>query len=182
LRWRVWYHRGAVTGGGKMAEMTLRQSLEIALASETRAREIYETLYGRVGNMMMRDKLKFLAGEEQKHYDMLRAVFEEKIGGTPAEPDPSLLPRMVVEFDFEKAELTELWKAAMDAEEVSAEHYDGLAGRVSGRAKVMFNYLANVEKSHYYLLKSEYEVLAEIDSYTRTDDFPFGMNMINLGP
>jgi len=165
-----------------MAEMKLRQALEIALASETRARELYETLYGRVGNMMMRDKLKFLAGEEQKHYDMLLKVFKEKIGGTPSQPDKSLLPKMVVEFDFEKAELTELWKAAMDAEEVSAEHYDGLAGRVSGRAKLMFKYLANVERSHYYLLKSEYEVLAEIDEYTRTDDFPFGMNLVNLGP
>ncbi|MCX7022142.1 MAG: ferritin family protein [bacterium] len=165
-----------------MAEMTLKTALEVALASETQAREIYETLHGRVGNLMLRDKLKFLAGEERKHYDMLRAVFTEKIGGTPAKPDPSLLPRMVVEFDFEKAELTELWKAAMGAEEVSAEHYEGLAGRVSGRAKVMFNYLANVERSHYYLLKSEYDVLAEIDEYTRTDDFPFGMNLINLGP
>jgi rubrerythrin len=165
-----------------MAEMTLKTALEVALKSETRAREIYETLHGRVGNLMMRDKLVFLAGEEQKHYDMLRAVFEEKIGGTPAEPDLALLPRMVVEFDFEKAELTELWRAAMEAEQVSAEHYDGLAGRVSGRAKVMFNYLANVERSHYYLLKSEYDVLAEIDEYTRTDDFPFGMNLVNLGP
>jgi rubrerythrin len=165
-----------------MAEMTLKTALEVALASETRAREIYETLYGRVGNMMMRDKLKFLAAEEQKHYDMLFKVFKEKIGGTPSRPDPKLLPRMTVEFDFEKAELTELWKAAMDAEEVSAEHYEGLAGRVSGRAKLMFKYLANVERSHYYLLKSEYEVLAEIDEYTRTDDFPFGMNMVNLGP
>jgi len=165
-----------------MAEMTLKTALEVALASETRAREIYETLHGRVGNLMMRDKLVFLAAEEQKHYDMLRAVFKEKIGGTPSPPDPSLLPRMVVEFDFEKAELTELWKAAMEAEEISAEHYEGLAGRVSGRAKVMFNYLANVERSHYYLLKSEYDVLAEIDEYTRTDDFPFGMNLVNLGP
>ncbi len=165
-----------------MAELTLRQALEIALKSETRARELYETIHGRVTNLMMRDKLKFLAGEEQKHYDMLRAVFGEKFGGAPGEPDPSLLPRMVIEFDLEKAELTDLWKAAMSVEEISALHYESLAGRVSGRARLMFNYLANVERSHYYLLKSEYDVLAEIDEYTRTDDFPFGMNMINLGP
>jgi rubrerythrin len=165
-----------------MAELTLREALEIALVSETRARELYEALHDRVGNLMMRDKLRFLAGEEKKHYDMLYTVFKDKIGGTPGEPDPDLLPKMVVEFDFERAELTELWKQAMDAEQVSAEHYDGLAGRLSGRARLMFNYLANVERSHYYLLKSEYDVLAEVDEYTRTDDFPFGMNMINLGP
>lgn len=165
-----------------MSELTVKEALEIAIKSETRAKELYEKIYENVTNLMMRDKLKFLASEEQRHHDLLTGVYTEQIGGEPTEPDPNLLPKMQIDVDFERAELTDLWQAAMQAEEVSAEHYEMLTGRVSGRARVMFNYLANVERSHYYLLKSEYDVLAEIDEYTRTDDDPFGLNMINLGP
>lgn len=165
-----------------MGDLTLKEALEIALESETRAKELYESLHERVSNLMMRDKLKFLAAEEQRHHELLNGVYKEQIGGAPGSPDPSLLPEMNIELDFEKAELTDLWRAAMRAEEISAEHYEKLKERVSGRARVMFNYLANVERSHYYLLKSEYDVLAEIDDYTRIDDDPFGLNMINIGP
>jgi rubrerythrin len=165
-----------------MTELTLKQALEIAIKSENRAKELYLKLHDNVNNLMMRDKLKFLASEEQRHHDLLTGLFKEQIGGAPAEPDPELLPKMQIDIDFDEAELTDLWQAAMNAEEVSAEHYESLRERVSGRAQVMFNYLANVERSHYYLLKSEYDVIAEIDEYTRIDDDPFGMNMINLGP
>ena len=63
-----------------LKEYDLKTLLLAAMKSEVESREVYETLANRVKNSLLKDRLNFLAGEEEKHRIFIESLYRKKFG------------------------------------------------------------------------------------------------------
>ncbi len=139
-----------------------------ALKAEVESRDIYGRLAGRVANAMLRDRLRFLAGEEEKHQAFVEATFARKFPGrAPVPPARTPVPLPEIKFDVAAVPLSEVFAAAMRAEEAAAAFYRGLADRFAGERETaeMISYLATMETGHYHILETERAHLLRFEDY-----------------
>ena len=61
----------------RAALLSADKALSIAINSEHEAENVYKVLMKKVKNFMLKDKLKFLYGEEKKHRQILLVLFEK---------------------------------------------------------------------------------------------------------
>lgn len=159
--------------------MSLKELLLIALRAEMDSKAFYEGLAGRVRNFLLKDRLNFLAGEEEKHriyfYNLLKEKFPgEEIVPPPFTPVP--LPRL--ELPGEEVPLSEVLWQAMQAEKAAEDFYTQLAEQFapeSGERKMLI-YIAAMERGHYRLLDQEREIAL------RFEEADFTWPMTHLGP
>ncbi len=150
-----------------------------ALKSEEDSKYVYLDLAGRVKNFMLKDKLKFLSAEEQKHFDFFSKLWEESF---PAEeiilPDKTPVPLPEITIDTEDLRFSDIFLQAMNAEKAAHYFYLSLANKfkmdedLSRRLK----YIASMEMGHYRLLELEKEQAEEFEKY----DVEF--DMMHVGP
>ncbi|MFQ6083339.1 MAG: ferritin family protein [Candidatus Aminicenantia bacterium] len=154
-----------------------------AIKSEKEAKDLYSTLYQKVKNEVLRSKLRFLMFEEDKHQEMLRRLFSQRFSrGELKLPNKSFLPKMKVGID-ERTSVLDLFKLAMEAEKESEEFYLRAAKKSKEKGnRRMFNYLSRVERSHFFMIKSEIDLLSEFPDYYNVEDFHFGHEMVHIGP
>lgn len=135
-----------------------------AIRSEQEAREFYASLAGGIRNLLLAERLVFLASEESKHEDFLRRLFVQKFKEEPFIPDktPVPSPRYV---PGEKTPISDLLKGAMDAERASEEFYLNLAKSLSGEESILLEYLAMMERSHFHILEAEREIAMRFEDY-----------------
>ncbi len=157
----------------------LKELLLAALRAEMDSKAFYEGLAGRVKNFMLKDRLNFLAGEEEKHrryfYNLLEAKFPgEEI--VPPSTTPVPLPRL--ELPHEKVPISELLWQAMQAEKAAEEFYTELAAQFDeeSQERSMTLYIAAMERGHYRLLEQEREVAL------RFEEADFTWPMTHVGP
>lgn len=162
--------------------LTSLEVLGVAIKSEINAAQIYERLHQKVRNRGLRERLRFLQGEEQRHRQLLEGMYEKTF------PDAELkLPqRSFVPMDLAMKEditVPELLQLAMRAEKDSERFYNELAERSkdpSGKSLLM--YLSKMEQGHYHLLENEYELIEQFPDYYKAEDFDLGEEAIHLGP
>ena len=97
-------------------------------------------------------------------------------------PEKSMVPLMDVALTKEMS-LQELFEVAMKAEKISEEFYTDLAKKskdASGTS--MLNYLSNIERGHYNLLKNEYDMVVEFPAYAETEEFLMSERLTHVGP
>jgi rubrerythrin len=155
----------------------------VAIKSEIEATEAYSKLYEKVKNDILRMKLKFLISEEKKHQRILERLFSQRFPGEKLEiPEKSFLPPIKV-TKAKKFSVLDLFKLAMKAEKMSENFYRE-AGQQAGdkESKRVLGYLVRVERSHYFIIKSEIDMLERFPDYYKVEDFHLGQDMFHVGP
>ena len=137
----------------------LDEILGIAIRKEIMAAANYKKASQQTDIFLLKEKFKFLANEETGHKQLLEKLFKSKF------PDKELIlpnetdlptPSFIVTDDMQ---LSEILKAAMEAEKNAANFYKDMEKSLeNNEEKSMSRYLASMEESHYYLLKSELEI------------------------
>ena len=150
-----------------------------ALKSELEAKEVYTKMADGVKNFILKDRLKFLASEEEKHRIFFETLYkknfpEKKIVIPQTTPVP--LPDM--KGVFEGIPISDMLQMAMDAEKVAHDFYLNLAERFTGDEAVLktLKYIASMELGHLRLLEIERTQVLEFEYFD--DVWP----MMHVGP
>ena len=150
-----------------------------ALKSENDSKNVYHTLAERVKNFMLKDKLEFLAEEEQKHYNFFCTLWEKAFPGEEVLlPDATPVPLPEITFDPEDLRFSEIFQQAMNAEKAAHYFYLSLANtfKMDDELSHRLKYIASMEMGHYRLLEIEKEQAEEFEKY----DEEFAM--MHVGP
>lgn len=153
-----------------------------AIRAELDAAAIYRDLRGRVRNEALRQKLDFLAKEEDRHKAILERLFRDHFPERKlVVPAEAKRPRKAVPVDDATA-VVALFKLAMQKEKEAEEYYKGAKSLAEdGQAKRILDYLARVERSHYFMLKSEIDLLERFPDYYNVEDAHEGQDLFHVG-
>ena len=157
--------------------------LAVAIRSEIDAAAFYSRLLGKVKNVLLQKKLEFLVFEEKKHRKILERLFHSRYADKELViPDRSTLEAPALTA---KAKLTvlDMFKAALQAEKAAEEYYKYAQGQADDQgSRKMLGYLSRVERSHYFMIKSEIELLSRFPDYYDVEDFHLGQDLFHIGP
>jgi len=160
-------------------EYSLEDLLLASLKSEVESRDIYLELSKRVRNYMLKDRLKFLSEEEDKHRKFFETLLKTIMGDKEIilhEKSPVPLPS--IEIGDENMPLSQIFAMAMEAEKAAHNFYKKLAEKFKDREDIhkMILYIAEMELGHYRLFEIERENAEKFEDYD--SEWP----MIHLGP
>ncbi len=144
----------------------LKTLLLAAIKSEIDSKELYETLAERVKNSLLKDRLLFLAGEEEKHRAYLDALYRQKFPGEElVVPEKTPVPLPVVDASEDRL-LSEIIEDAMKAELAARDFYESMKDLLHDKKnRNMLQILANMEQGHYDILAKELENLKQFENY-----------------
>jgi rubrerythrin len=139
-----------------------------AIKSEVESRELYSGLAETVKNAFLKDRLRFLASEEEKHRAFLEGAFERDFPGRELilpEKTPVPLPEMRI--PDEMAPLSEVLESAMGAELASQEFYSSFAAEFPEGTDMRktLEFFATMEMGHYRILEMERDNMKRFESY-----------------
>jgi rubrerythrin len=159
------------------------QILSVAVRSEIDAAAFYTRLQGRIKNILLIQKLKFLALEEEHHRKIIEKLLGQKYPGRPQDaPASSLMPPIGVSLPAEPS-VPALFEAALEAEEAAEAYYNEAAGRVEDEAgRRVLAYLGRIERSHQAMIRAELDLIARFPDYYSAEDFHIGEDLFHVGP
>jgi rubrerythrin len=162
-----------------LSRYSMEELILTALRSEIEAKEFYTKLSGIVENSFLKDRLMFLAGEEDKHRAFFEATFKGRFPGKEMrvpKDSPVPLPKLTIESESMPA--SEVFYGAMQAEKAASEFYRGIAEKMTEGSEEIRTllYIANMEMGHYYILDNERE------GAVRGEDFDVYWEMEHAGP
>ncbi len=157
--------------------------LATAIRSEMEAANFYSKVLDRVKNILLQQKLKFLVLEEKKHRKILERLFSDRFPDRELKvPEKAARPRLPVTVD-EKSTVLDLFKAALVAEKAAEEFYADARKKAGDQAsQKILEYLSRVERSHYFLIKAEIDLLTRFPDYYDVEDFHLGQDLFHIGP
>jgi rubrerythrin len=154
----------------------------IAVRAEMDAAAIYRGLRARVRNEVLKQKLDFLAKEEDRHKLLLERLFRDKYPGQALKVPAAGPPAKGVPL-VETGSVIDLFTLAMGKEKEAEEYYKDARARIEDpAAKKVLDYLSRVERSHYYMLKSEIDLLRAFPDSYDVEDFHIGQDLFHVGP
>lgn len=163
----------------KLKKYALADLLAAAVKSEIDSRDLYVRVAGRVKNAFLKERLEFLAQEEEKHRKALEGMFGQRFPGqalaVPAQP---VVPLPEIAFGDEAVPLSAVLAQAMKAEQAAHDFYLQLAELFADDAakKNLFLYFSMMEMGHYKLLDVEKSALERLEEYGEEQE------MIHVGP
>ncbi len=155
----------------------LKKILEIAIKSEIDAAENYKKMAAATNIFLLKDKLNFLEKEEIGHRNLLEKLFSKRFPGENINPpEKSDIP--FPEFKVNKnMQLSDMIKKAMESEKIASDYYKKMEKNLDKEEeKAIARYLASMEESPYYLLKSELEMAYNFELYDEVHE------MMHVGP
>jgi rubrerythrin len=163
--------------------LTALEVLGVAIKSEIDAAGLYLRMASRVGNPSLVAKLDFLRQEEEKHRLMLEELYAARFPDVDLQlPAESRVPT-VDDKDNDGLAVPELFQLAMKAEQLAASFYSEQADHSRDEvSRTVLRYLSNVERGHYHMLETEYELLSRFPDYYSVDEFHVGDEMMHIGP
>jgi len=165
------------------SQLNIFEVLAVAVKSEIDAADVYSQLQAKVKNEILKQKLKFLVFEEKKHRQILERLFSQRFPGKKLEiPEKSFLPSIKASLD-ERSSVLDIFKAALMAEKTSEDFYKEASqkAREKGSRRIL-EYLARVERSHFFMIKSEIDLLERFPDYYKVEEFHLGHDMVHIGP
>jgi len=159
----------------KFSEDTL---LVAAIRSEIDSKKIYQHIANRVNNALLKDKLTFLASEEEKHRNIIEGIHKEKFPNEELQiPEKSPVPMPELIITDEMMPISEVFLMAMNAEKASYDFYNELASLYESNPtiKKTIEYVATMEIGHYKLIE------IEKDNMKKFEDFDIYLPMIHVG-
>lgn len=156
----------------------LEDLLLAAIKSEVDSYKLYTKMGKKTKNGLLKDKLDFLAKEEEKHKQFIEEIYSNHYPDKTLKiPDktPVPLPEVVMNED---TPLSALLKEAMSAEQNASEFYKNLAGRFEENSKIhnTLFYFADMEIGHYKILEMEKN---SMERYEEDDVY---WPMVHAGP
>lgn len=161
-----------------LSSFDLEDLLLSAIKSEVESNKLYSKMAKKTKNGLLEDKLRFLAGEEEKHREFIEEIYKnhypDKTINLPAKT-PVPLPE--VEYN-EETPLSKLLKQAMEAEQSASKFYSSLADRFEEGCKIhnTLLYFADMEIGHFKILETEKE------SMERFEESDVYWPMVHVGP
>jgi rubrerythrin len=138
-----------------LRKYTLEDLLLAALKSEIESNGIYTKMAEQVKNGLLKDKLKFLASEEEKHKTFIEHLYKAKFPKkTILVPKTTPVPLPPLLIPDEEASLSMLLKSAMQAEKSAHEFYQELSKQFAKDEKIrnILSYFADMELQNYKIL------------------------------
>ena len=154
-----------------LSKYSLEELFVTAIKAETDAHEAYSMLSGITKNAFLKDKLKFLASEEEKHKMFLETKFKKHLPNVELVlPEFSPVPLPEIDVSDESVPMSQILQQAMDAEMAAYEFYVEFAKFVHDKQDLVLTlgYFAKMEQGHYEMLKLEKasaEEFEEFDEY-----------------
>ena len=142
-----------------------------AIRSEVDAKDVYSKLADGVKNAFLKDKLKFLAREEEKHKEFLENAYWTRFAGKEIKlPEKSFVPLPEVQFQNESVPVSEVIENAMKAELAAQDFYNSFAASFENDPEIKrtLEFFATMELGHYKLLEIEKENIEKFEEY---DDY-----------
>jgi rubrerythrin len=163
--------------------LTAWQILGVAIRAEVDAAAFYTRLQERVKNVILVQKLKFLALEEEHHKKILERLLGQKYPDKPKDiPESSLMPPIAAAVGTDPT-VPALFEAALKAEEIAEAYYNEAGERVDEEAsRRILAYLGRVERSHQSMIRAELELLRKFPDYYSVEDFHVGQDLFHVGP
>ncbi|MCK4908770.1 MAG: ferritin family protein [Planctomycetes bacterium] len=163
--------------------LTTLEIVGIAIQAEEEAVKYYRQIRRLTRIPSLKNKLKFLIGEEQKHSRILADFYRRKFPDVRlVKPASSLVPKPVVQVKG-KITILGLLKVSMKAELAAEKFYLDLAGRINDtRSRLLLKYLAKVEKSHHALLKNELDLIVAGSRIKELKAMYQGDRALHVGP
>ncbi len=169
-----------ILGGGDMdlAGLDVKTLLSAAIDAEIRAGDIYRKVANRVKNYVLKERLTFLAGEEDKHRGFLQGLFSKTYPDEqPLEVPEGKVPLPAIKVDTELDPISRILEQAMYAEAAAKDFYASLADRVEdAETSRMLRFLSSMEEGHYKLLENE------LENARRFEDYENMWDMMHVGP
>lgn len=162
-----------------LSNYTLEELILTALKSEIEARDFYKRVAERINNFLLRDRILFLSGEEEKHRGVFEKIYKDSFPGKEIilpEKNPVPLPELKIED--EKVPISEVLWIAMQAEKSAHDFYASLSNLFPSESKErkMLLYIASMEMGHYQLLQAERE------NALKFEDYEIIFSMTHMGP
>ena len=157
--------------------------LGVAIRSEVDAASFYIRLQERVKNVILVQKLKFLALEEEHHKKILERLLGQRYPDKPKDvPGSALMPPIGVSLPADPS-VPALVEAALQAEETAEAYYNDAAMRVEDETgRRLLAYLGRVERSHQAMLRSEMDLIRRFPDYYDVEDFHIAQDLFHVGP
>jgi rubrerythrin len=139
-----------------------------AIKSEVDSKEVYSKLADVVKNFFLKDRLKFLASEEEKHRAFLVSLFMKKIPKKDIVlPEKTPVPLPELKLASEDILISDVLEKAMRAEMAAHDFYMKMADRFADDSDVQktLQYFASMEIGHYKLLEVEKQKALDFEQY-----------------
>ncbi len=144
---------------------SLEDLLLAAIKSEVESEKVYVNLSDKFKNAFLKDKLKFLAGEEAKHRIFVESVYKKTFKGKAIIlPEKISVPLPEIKTD---GPVSEVFLSAMQAEKAAYDFYNSLSEEFKNDSAIKrtLAYLATMEMGHYGLLEIEKDTLDKYEDY-----------------
>ena len=146
-------------------EFDLGDLLLAAMKSEVESKELYTKMKKKTKNGLLRDKLEFLAQEEEKHRLFIEDIYRNHYPDNEVVlPRETPVPLPEVKFSMDTP-LSKLLKEAMNAEKSASDFYQSLAERFEEGCKLhnTLVYFSKMEIGHYKILEIEKESMEHFE-------------------
>jgi len=162
-----------------LSQFSTDDLLLAALKSEQDSKHIYEGLAHAVKNAFLKDRLLFLAAEEEKHQAYFERIYADRFPRKSIVlPAENVVPLPEIKVNGSLVPISDILLSAMNAEDAAYRFYQGLANRFEGDegTRSMVFYIASMEKGHYRFLEVERENALE------RENFDVSWPLVHVGP
>jgi len=162
-----------------LKKYSLEELLLAAMKSEVESNALYAKIARNIKNGLLKDKLEFLAKEEEKHRLFIEQVYKKKF---PKKlimlPSKTPVPLPELRIPDEDAPLGSVILKAMNAEQAAYEFYKELSKQFTDDAMTRntLTYFADMELQHYKILEIEKE---SMERFEQADVY---WPMVHAGP
>ena len=149
------------------------------IKAEMDAKAVYAALAKGIQNAYMKDKMVFLANQEEKHRKgLIKMYLKETKKKAVTVPDETPVPMPFLKMPGKGTLVSEVVQSAMNAERNAEDFYTAFAHRfpVGSEQAYLLLYFASMEKGHYLLLENEKALMEKEEYYDNS--FP----MMHVGP
>ena len=151
-----------------LSAYSLEDMMISALKSEVDSKAVYSKLAAGISNAFLKEKMQFLADEEEKHRSFLEDLFKKTFPGKEIRlPDktPVPLPEIIIEEGDQH--VSEILGSAMAAERAARDFYVELAKQFDSEPEIRrtLEYFSTMEWGHYKLLEIERDNSLNFESY-----------------
>jgi rubrerythrin len=162
-----------------LKKYSLEDLLLAAMKSEVESNAVYRKIARSIKNGLLKDKLEFLAKEEEKHRAFIEQVYKKKF---PKKiimlPSTTPVPLPELRIPDEDAPLGAVLLSAMNAEQVAYDFYKSLSKLFTDDTMIQhtLTYFADMELTHYKILEIEKQ---SMDRFEEADVY---WPMVHAGP
>ena len=150
-----------------LSTYSLEDLLLTAIKSEIDSNTIYTKLSKHVKNGLLKDKLAFLAKEEEKHKIYIESLFKRQFPQKPINiPQKTAVPLPEITITDESTPLSKILQQAINAEHAAQDFYQSLAQRYTDDQQIHHTliYFADMERGHYKILEIEKESMERFEA------------------